>query len=155
MKPVDQVVLHDPTNNQFGDCFRACVASLLEVPAEHVPHFLHDGNEAQFNHRVSAFLASRGLFALTIPARGWNLAELLGTMGVGDVYHVISGVSPRFPGQKHAVVGINGQFAHDPHPDRSWVEGLPEEWELTFLVAKNDGAGFAHGSCDHCEEPTL
>lgn len=34
MKPVEQTILHPPE----GDCFRACVASILERPIEEVPN---------------------------------------------------------------------------------------------------------------------
>jgi len=39
VKPVKQTIIHNPDNGMYGDCFRACVASLLEKPIEKVPHF--------------------------------------------------------------------------------------------------------------------
>jgi hypothetical protein len=43
MMPVEMIVDHCPEEGRYGDCFRACVASLMELPAEAVPHFC-DGN---------------------------------------------------------------------------------------------------------------
>lgn len=38
MKPVRQLYRHDPANGVYGDCWRACIASVLELPIEDVPH---------------------------------------------------------------------------------------------------------------------
>jgi hypothetical protein len=138
MKPVDQAVLHEPESGRFGDCMRACVASLLEMECETVPHFLHDGDESQYNARLQAFLASHGLCAMTFTA--WSIHTYKADVGItAPIYHIISGPSPRFPGQSHAVVGVDGQFCHDPHPDRSYIQGEPEKWEYTFLVSLSNG----------------
>ncbi len=73
--PVDQLVLHDPTRNTYGD-------------------------GKQF----------------------------------GKWYHMIYGMSNR--GTNHAVVGVDGEVVHDPHPLR--VGALPREidvwWGYAFLV---------------------
>ena len=42
MKPVDQEFVHRPDIGQHGDCQRAVIASLLELPITEVPHFLQD-----------------------------------------------------------------------------------------------------------------
>lgn len=44
MTPVDQAVMHDPDDPDAvpGDCTRAVVASLLDLPLEAVPHVVHD-----------------------------------------------------------------------------------------------------------------
>jgi hypothetical protein len=44
MKPVDQEFVHRPDIGQHGDCQRAVIASLLELPITEVPHFLQDAN---------------------------------------------------------------------------------------------------------------
>lgn len=40
MKPVDQVIV----DKGVGDCMRAAIASLLELPLDAVPHFLINGS---------------------------------------------------------------------------------------------------------------
>ena len=40
MTPVDQLFLHSKEDGVVGDCWRACIASLLDLPAESVPHFM-------------------------------------------------------------------------------------------------------------------
>lgn len=53
---------------------------------------------------------------------------------LGDIYHEISGPSPRGNGVYHAVVGRNGEVVHDPHPSRAGLAGDPATWEYCYLV---------------------
>ena len=39
MKPIPQTILHDPADGRFGDCLRACIASILEMDSESIPNF--------------------------------------------------------------------------------------------------------------------
>ena len=58
MTPVDQRVLdHDPARGRFGDCLRACVASVLELPYEAVPQFAVADDWVE---RLQEWLAPRG-----------------------------------------------------------------------------------------------
>jgi hypothetical protein len=43
VKPQDQEFIYVP-GVQYGDCMRACVASLLDLPIAEVPHFLRDAD---------------------------------------------------------------------------------------------------------------
>ena len=132
MKPVDQEFVHLPEIGQFGDCQRAVIASLLELPISEVPHFLRDasGNPSDYWDSLQGFLASRGLAYMHVPA--CSGASFFGD-GV-DVYHEISGPSPRGGGVMHAVVGRNGVIVHDPHPSKAGLAGAPSEWEHAFMV---------------------
>jgi hypothetical protein len=134
MKPVDQIVKHDPDNGQHGDCMRACIASLLELPAVEVPHFLHDGcDQHVFNRRINEFLALHD--ACLMVFNSWDMQETIdGSQIGGDVYHIISGPSPRGDWW-HSVVGCNGRIVHDPHPDKT---GLAEgEREFGLILKRN------------------
>lgn len=115
MRPVDQTIL-----GRGGDCFSACLASILEIPLDEVPHVMI---EDDYEGALSEFLRLFDLWSLKMDVavcRGIELAP------VG--YHVISGPSPRQVDGKeemwHAVVGYNGEMVHDPHPSRT---GLREE----------------------------
>ncbi len=114
MRPVKQTILHDPANGQYGDCFRACIASLLELPINEVPHVC-DGKpegDTTWYAELSAWLAPRGLVYLEFgTGDGW--AASFAAAG-GETFHVISGRSPR--GHLHAIVGRNGEPFFDPHP---------------------------------------
>ena len=113
MKPVTQ-----SRTGRNGTCFRACLASLLEVPERAVPDF----KLANQDPGVDRFLAGRGLRYVEVP--------------VGDVaptgWHVITGTSPR--GGQHAVVGKDGKLAHDPHPHDGTGRGLVREENYGLLL---------------------
>ena len=57
MKPVNCTVKDDPANGSYGDCVRACVASVLEMESDEVPHFYHDGDGEAGFERMRFWLA--------------------------------------------------------------------------------------------------
>jgi hypothetical protein len=118
MKPVDQTLLHDPANGVHGDCFRAVVASLLELPIESVPHFAADFPEAYTAHkRINAWLRPFGLAYINLGVTG----RFLDSVGIAGLHHELQGDSPRGHNAGHCVVAVDCQAVHDPHPDRSGV----------------------------------
>jgi hypothetical protein len=132
MTPADQEFIHDPENGQYGDCQRAVVASLLDLPITAVPHFLREaaGEPVAYWERLQAFVRSHGFVYLNVPVRAGQ--AFYGDDG--DVFHEISGPSPRGNGVGHAVVGCNGQIVFDPHPSRAGLAGDPATWEHSYMV---------------------
>ncbi|ASX98777.1 hypothetical protein SEA_COLUCCI_108 [Arthrobacter phage Colucci] len=139
MIPVDQTIFADPASNDGnaadgtpGNCFQACVASLLELPLEDVPHFI---THEDWWEVTKAFVSAH--------KPGWTI-EHFDT--VFPAYqdpdhpeaptHVIgSGKSPRGDFYHAAIVdAVTGELAHDPHPSRA---GFLGEMDSMFaLVAK-------------------
>jgi hypothetical protein len=108
MRPVDQTTY----GVRIGNCFSACIASILELPIEDVPSFASYGE------------------GWTWQLLGWLVARDL-SMTYYDIEHgdrvppgfsIAGGPSTRFAGQKHACVAHDGNVIHDPHPSR---DGLP------------------------------
>lgn len=132
MKPVDQEFTHQPEIGQHGDCQRAVIASLLELPISEVPHFLQisKGEPSRYWELLQTFCRTKGYVYMTTPARCGAICY----GDEGDLYHEISGPSPRGNGVFHAVVGLNGQVAFDPHPSRAGLSGDPATWEHAYLV---------------------
>lgn len=113
---VDQTIHHDPDKQQYGNCMQACIASLLNLPLDEVPHFHHDGCDAPtFWERIEDFLGSKG-FAMSY-----------GMMH--DCLNVTTGPTKR--GTTHCVITHKGELKHDPHPSRS---GLIENDHSFHLV---------------------
>lgn len=114
MKPVDQ--------NKFGvgqgNCFSACVASLLELPLADVPYFM---GEEDWLPGFAMWLEPRGFYPVIF---GLALAEEWRPMGL----HILGGIGPR---GAHAVVARGSEVVHDPHPSR---EGLTILEDVTILV---------------------
>lgn len=103
MRPVDQTTygIHD------GNCFSACLASILEVAIEDVPRFL-----GPYWDDFLPWLADRGLSA-SLYRRGDRAPR---------GFSIAGGPSRRFAGRMHACVAYDGIVVHDPHPSR---DGLP------------------------------
>ena len=108
-----------------GTCFRACLASILNLREDQVSDFPDANQDAgvdRFLRRFGLRYDERPIDRDDTPT-GW---------------HVILGESPR--GGEHAVVGYNGIFRHDPHPiwddrrrglvdEKAWGELLPLDSE--------------------------
>lgn len=131
MTPKDQEFL--AVDGLPGDCQRAVIASLLDLPISEVPHFLAQSDKSAwgFYCLIEEFLESRGY------EMAWNAMPAYHLEPGQDVFHQISGPSPRGNGLFHAVVGLNGEIVHDPHPSRAGLAGDPKEWKHSFLLRRN------------------
>lgn len=132
MKPVDQQFTSKPEINQYGDCQRAVIASLLELPIDDVPHFLQDANGDADDYwlGIQAFLGKYGYAYLTADRQA--IQHFYGHEG--DIFHEISGPSPRGNGLFHAVVGCNGRIVFDPHHSRDGLAEPQDQWRHAYLV---------------------
>lgn len=106
----DQEFMHNEQST--GDCFRACLATILELPMREVPHFalLDFSPEVRVSMQCAqAWLEARGFELWMGPDDGDNPLPLC----------IVNGLSPR--GIRHAVVGdtATGEILHDPHPSRA------------------------------------
>jgi len=126
MIPVDQLIVPwSYPGPPYGDCLRACIASLLELPADAVPHFMDypdsEGGDRGEQH-LREWLASRGIGYLVnfVPLEDLEAVAEHGLYG----YHVMIG-SGGPKGAQHAVVAYRGRVVHDPHPERPGI--LPIE----------------------------
>jgi len=114
--PQKQANRHLPDQGIYGDCWRTCIAMLLGLDRDGVPHFLHDNCEAEeFKRRTAQFLSKRGLQELNMV---WP-----GDTALGDVLMTIENLNPSVPfilagksatGCNHAVVCQYGKIVADP-----------------------------------------
>ena len=131
MIPVMQTVLYQDKPRVYGDCMRASIASLLDLPIEDVPHFLQlaEGHVVEFYDLIEEFLEARGISVLWQHELAYHWRE-----GDPSVYHLMSGPSPRHAGVSHCIVGRNGHPYFDPHPDQTMLAGTPDQWTSSFLI---------------------
>ena len=117
MVPVTQTIFGAPN----GNCYAACLASILELPIKDVPNA--NGNIDSVNR----FLATRGLGVVRIPysESAWKTIRR-------GAWCILFGVSPRE--LLHAVVGKDGVMVHDPHPSRA---GLRRIEGVDLFVARS------------------
>ena len=127
---------------ESGTCFRASLASILNLRESQVPDF----SQANQDPGVDKFLARYGLRYEEFPITNDNAP-------VG--YHFILGASPR--GGEHAIVGKDGRPVWDPHPASDGTgQGLvnPERYGVLvneFEKAKDDMR--PDDFCDGCDRP--
>jgi hypothetical protein len=99
-----------------GDCVRACVSSVLELPFAEVPHFMADPDTARvWPLALRDWLARRGLEIDTLAPAGDfdDVLRYMGRFHAGDHY-ILAGRSGDDFG--HVVVGLGGSVVHDPSP---------------------------------------
>lgn len=116
-----------PTN-----CFRACVATVLNLPIEEVPEEC-DGAKWDWNV-FQHWLAARGMQAIEVTfGTGGTIYPV-----VAPVTCILTGKSPRecvtgFHAVVAQLVSFEGfQMLHDPHSSQGWIDGEPTH--ATFFV---------------------
>jgi hypothetical protein len=123
ISPVTQTIFGD----EKGNCFAACIATLLRYPIHDVPNFCAD-YPADWWERMQNWLATRGLYAIEM-----RVDDKLTLEPMPAVHVILTGKSPR--GEfGHCVVGkVNNEsspegtidYVHDPHPDGTFLDGKP------------------------------
>lgn len=117
MKKIDNLVEHDPENDQWGDCHRVCVAMLLGQDPETVPHFYRKGDKGdqeEVRREKFGYFSGLGLTEINIPYPDCGLDEILKTWKNTnpDAAFILGGNSRR--GCGHSVVCCDGRIFHDP-----------------------------------------
>jgi len=117
MKPVKQTIL-----GETGNCFAACVASILECELNDVPKikFWKHGNNWQIP--FNKWLKSKGLCYVPIKG-GFDFKK--------DVYYISCMLENKNPVNYHAVVSRKGKIVHDPFPTKL---KLYEEVEIGLFI---------------------
>jgi hypothetical protein len=141
----------------YGDCYAACVASILEVSIDEVPDVPPTDPEL-FDTVWRMFFADRGVKMKYFPLEKAPLGYSIASIYTDRVYpegHRKSG--ERIP---HGVVAYNGIICHDPHPlgssdieiiIYSQFEAMGSVEVLLHKLSK-DGGYCRHGYQSQCDE---
>lgn len=119
MQRVDQTINGDGEEGRpVGNCWQACIASLLDMPIDQVPHFARDEPEWWF-YKTCLFVLRQTGYNLGCFNPDFPITEPGG-------YVIATGRSPRGD-YSHSVIldGVTGELAHDPHESRAGLEGPP------------------------------
>lgn len=128
MTPVDQAIV----DKGDGDCFRAAVASVLDMTLEQVPHFIRFG---QIWHTV---------YRKFMRMFGWEYAgtcDIRADRGLLEEdsingYFIVSVPSATYDDVMHSVIcDADGLIVHDPNPNKLWKgrnisEGANVQWNM-------------------------
>ena len=109
MIPVYQTVL----TKENGNCYAACLASILECSLEDVPNFMADGSD-EFDNLLNKWAGDTNFTIMSINMHR-DIPYI--TESFKDVYSIGTIQSPRFENTLHAVVCKGFEIVHDPHPD--------------------------------------
>lgn len=106
-----------------GNCFQACLASILNLPLESCPDIAKMSDETWFDE-VSQWLRSMGY-----------VLEYTAGVQPRNGFAIACGKTKRGP--QHAVVMYGGKYLHDPHPDDMFLNGNPPLYYLkVWKIAK-------------------
>ena len=122
MKPVSQTIV----SVIDGDCTRACLASILDLPIDAVPNFARfgagwvKGKDRPHGHILSRSPSIKGYVIASVPSK-------------------------TFPNIGHSVVmNLKGVVVHDPNPNKLW-EGINvkkskelQNWMMIGKKKKNE-----------------
>lgn len=118
-------------NDGQGNCFNACVASILELPLREVAQILP--RDEPYWRLWKDWFAERGLWrkdhiaGIAEPPKGWTIAH-------GDGFRVYP-AGHEFEGAPigHACVAFNGEVLHDPFPGGNGLAKIDGWWKLEPL----------------------
>lgn len=154
MKRVFGKSTHSPDSGTFGDCLQACIASLLDMELDQVPHFMHDGCSGEEGlKRVQAFLIPRGMAVVVLavpPDQKFN----------SPICHLMGGTNGH--GDAHVVVACDMEPIHNPDlvsndfgDPATWIKPYDEGFEVWLIVHTSRPAQFAELLVKKPEEATV
>ncbi|WP_396912478.1 hypothetical protein [Mycolicibacterium sp.] len=118
----------DPEGSVYGDCWRVCVANLLQLPTRKVPHFVHNHGEHWYHATKEWLLAEHQVHLLHRPPR-------FPITPTGRSERIIlCGKSPRGDWGHAVLADHHGHVIHDPHPSRAGLETVV----TAYLIATVD-----------------
>jgi hypothetical protein len=129
-------VKHDPEAGTYGDCMRACIATMLSLDTEDVPHFYHDDCDGVTGQaRIRDWLALRGYTMFITGIEGYatwaDIMEMMSGNNSGVAYLLIGTLES---GGRHAVVCQGGTLFHNP----AWIaepfKPAAEPWVICVIV---------------------
>jgi hypothetical protein len=125
MTPHMMRVAHNPPGS-YGDCYRTCIACVLDVDPEEVPHPGREGGERwdALTAEVDRWLADRNLYIVQLKDKPEVFERHCDYFG----YHLIAGQSPR---GGHYCVGLGGKVVHNPSP---FGDGLEPDEDGTYTI---------------------
>ena len=132
MTPIKQTLFSDEKTGVVGNCLQACVASIIDLPLESVPHFTWYMSE--WANRLYMFLDQQGYkFNGCHNIRHDDGFWKRGFKGI-DGYAIVGGSSPRGTWNGHAVIYKDGHPCFDPHPDNKFLTEVKD----VYIIEKNN-----------------
>lgn len=140
---------HLVENGVIGDCWRCCIAAVLGLPAEEVPHF-GSGDDGKWNHQcdydtqkwlndrgyvityASAVGGSRSAFCLPCYSADSDICDSIPLIACGPTQR------SKGLGKHHAVVMVGRDIVYDPHPSEAGLTAIIEQWLIFKPIQQNE-----------------
>jgi hypothetical protein len=129
MKPVMQTIFPTEEKPMQGNCFAACIASILEISIEDVPDFC--AKPGDWATACNEWLANFGLALLSVKAETEPFPMFPLPAGVWCLPY---GITDRHPTRLHSIVGrsrgglsdgrFDIEYVHDPFPGGNKIQKL-------------------------------
>ena len=136
-----QAFLHDPDNGVFGDCYRTCLAAMLGMPRDSVPHWVKTMEPALWESKVQPkydkWLAKKGLQELAIPVQDAGLENILEWQNTRTRMPTIAMLTGQSgTGCNHVVLVSGGKIIHDPGQNDPGIIGPSGDgfYWVTWLI---------------------
>lgn len=119
-----QLSHHDPDNGIYGDCFRTCIACLMDLDASEVPH-IHDENQPEGETQVDGYrkwLSSKGLglFEVCLSGELDNILNHINSTNPNE-YYLLTGKARC--GADHIVICLGNKIVWDTSSDTVGIVG--------------------------------
>ncbi len=120
-----QLYMHRPADGVIGDCFRTCIACVLDLPPDAVPHVWQQHWESEDSTlpraELNAWLAPRGLAFVEYPLECTSVELRTYLAHYFRGVHVVLGCNSKHGG--HSVVARDADYLWDPSIDNSGCVG--------------------------------
>lgn len=122
MKYHRSIVKHDPKAGSYGDCFRACVASVFNYrQITDVPHFLEKGPGSNWGEYHRWLARTHDAYSMSVPLNVETLEDVFTFTRMSFSFnfpYILTGTS--IAGVNHCVVANWFGIIHDPsaEPDQ-------------------------------------
>jgi hypothetical protein len=127
MKKVYQTIFGEPN----GNCFQACIASMLECELKDLPNFMEDGPDS-FGGNLKEWENAMPFKLFDVrfedkESRDFSIKDLL----------LIATIENMYTAKAHAVIMKNGEIIHDPMPeDKRANRKVSEPIYYTIFIPK-------------------
>lgn len=135
-----QKIKHNPSNGEYGDCYRTCVSCILKVDVDDVPHVYANGESPdEGDLLMNEFLNENGFSKLQVCFDGQ--ASLKDALSYArdtckSIPAILTGsTSPGSVG--HCVIAFNGEIIHDVSDVASQVSMPASDsglWHFEFIT---------------------
>jgi hypothetical protein len=140
---------------EAGDCYRACLATILGVPASTVPNFnelarrtglVGEPSYLAMQDMVRTYLRPLGLSVFGTYCNGeWPIEKALDYFSGHSpgVPVIFNGQSIHLPDESHAVIALDGRIVHDPSgagiAGPVVCEGGSKWWFMDVIAVTDNG----------------